>query len=515
MGSYLLGIDNGSTVIKAALFTLEGREVAVASRPSEVLTPAPGRYERSLEEIWGATAGVLSDLLARSGIRPQEILCLALTGHGGGVHLVDAAGRALYPAMEGVDSRAAGIVQKWMTDGTFARVHPRSLVNYFPAQPAPLLAWLKEREPDVLAKARWIFALKDYVRFRLTGDAFAEITNMSGSGLLNSFEARYDQALLEHYGLGDLAEKLPPLRRSAELCGAVTRQAARLTGLAEGTPVAAGAWDVDAAAVATGVIGEDFLNIVAGSWANNQIVTRTPVVSAEIFMTTVFSVPGFWLVLEGSPTSASNLEWFVRELMGAERKTCREEGTSVYGICSEEVASLPPEEPVPVFLPFLYGSNAGAGAQAAFVGMTGQHTRAHMLRAVFEGIVFSHRSHVEKLAALRPLPKVVRIAGGAAGSPAWLQIFADTLNLPIETVDAHELGALGSAIVAGVACGAFPGYSEAITAMVHVSGKLEPSPRGVEACGLRYARYRAAIEALRPFWPAQPSGERGRPGGAS
>jgi len=224
------------------------------------------------------------------------------------------------------------------------------------------------------------------------------------------------------------------------------------------------------------------------------------VVSPDIFMTTAFAVPGSWLLLEGSPTSASNLEWFVRELMGEERKRCREEGTSVYGICTDEVGSLAPEEEGPVFLPFLYGSNAQPDARAAFLGMTGQHRRAHLLRSVFEGIAFSHRTHVERLAAHRPIPPSARIAGGAAGSPAWLQIFADVLALPIESIAARELGALGSAIIAGIACGAFPGYPEAVRAMVHVAGRVEPTSRGVDAYAKKYARYRRAVDSLAGFW---------------
>jgi L-xylulokinase len=510
MGRYLLGIDNGSTLIKAALYDLDGREAAVSSRASEVSQPSPGRYERGLEDIWASTAGVIRDLLAGSGVRPADILCAAVTGHGGGVHLVDGRGNCLYPAMEGVDTRAAGIVRSWMRDGTFSRAHPKTLVNYFPAQAAPLLAWLRQNDPSVLQGARWIFALKDFIRYRLTGVARAEITNASGSGLLNTLEARWDGDLLDVYGLAEAAEKLPPLAWSAELCGVVTRDAARVTDLLEGMPVAAGAWDIDTAAVAAGVISEEYLNLVAGTWANNQLVSRAPVFSPDVFMTTLFCVPGFWLVLEGSPTSASNLEWFVKELMGEERKRCREEGTSIYGICTEEVAALPPEEPVPVFLPFLYGSSAGPDAQAAFIGMTGQHRRAHLLRAVFEGIAFSHRSHVEKLAALRSLPGAVRIAGGAAGSPAWLQIFADTLQLPIESISARELGALGSALIAGVACGAFTGFEQAVGAMVHVSGRTEPSPRGMEAYAAKYARYRAAIDSLAGYWSgSQPERKHG------
>jgi L-xylulokinase len=502
LGKYLLGIDNGSTTTKAALFDLSGNEIAVHCVSSDVHSPAAGRFERSLDEIWAANVEVIRGALAKSAVDPSDILGLAVTGHGGGVHLVDAEGAAVYPAMEGVDSRARGYVDAWMADGTFDRIHPRTMQSFFPAQPAPLLRWLKDNEPSVLARTRWIFMIKDFVRYRLTGEAFAEITNMSATNLLNVRDVRYDRDLLAEFGIADMFDKLPPLKLSAELCGKVTPGAARLTGLKEDTPVAGGMWDCDAAAVATGVLDDQKLNIIAGTWGNNQFVSRTPLVSKSIFMTTVFSVPGSWLVLEGSPTSASNLEWFVKELMGEERRRAKEAGASVYEICNGEVASIRPEEKVPVFLPFLYGSNAGPDAQGAFLGMNGQHHRAHLLRAVYEGIVFSHRTHIEKLKALRELPQVARIAGGAACSPAWVQMFADILQLSIESISSRELGALGCAIAAGVACDVFSSYEEGVKAMVKVVARVKPNPSVREVYEKKYSRYRAALEATGQFWPA-------------
>jgi len=500
MPRYLLGVDNGSTLIKAALFDLGGNEVAVHSSPVEVRTPALGRFERSLDEIWSANVQVIRKVIERAAVEPGDILGLAFTGHGGGVHLVDGRGEGLYPAMEGVDTRARGCVERWLADGTFDRVHPKTLQTFFPAQMAPLLAWLKENEPQVLAKARWILPLKDYVRFRLTGEAWGEITNMSASGFLNVRDNCYDVGLLQELGLSELREKLPPLRQSADVCGHVTREAARLTGLREGTPVAGGMWDVDASAIATGVTDDSKLNIIAGTWCNNQFVSPVPLASKSLFMTTVFCIPGFWLVLEGSPTSASNLEWFVKELMGAERSRCERDGISVYELCNREVASTPAEEPVPVFLPFLYGSNAGPDAQAAFVGLNGQHRRAQLLRSVYEGIVFSHRTHIEKLRALRPLPDRARLAGGAAASEVWVQMFADILQLSIERIGAKELGALGCAITAGVACGAFASFQQGVEAMVHPSGRVDPNSANIEAYERKYRRYRAAVDSLSGFW---------------
>jgi L-xylulokinase len=497
---YLLGIDNGSTVTKAGLFDLAGRECAVHGITVEAETPAPGRFERDLTAIWNANVEAISRVIRDSGAAPADILCCAITGHGNGLHLVDAAGEPAYPAVEGFDARARAYVERWLADGTFERVLPKTMQSLWAAQPAALLAWLKDNEPSVYARARWLFMIKDYIRFRLTGEAFAEITDMSATSLMNVRDVCYDADLLAEYGIADALEKLPPIRGSAEVCGRVTREAARLTGLAEGTPVAGGMFDVDAAAIATGVTNEETLNIVAGTWCNNQYISRTPVVSKSLFMTSVFCIPGYWLVLEGSATSASNLEWFVSQLMAEERRQAKMSGASIWDLCNGEVASVAPEEPVPVFLPFLYGTNAGPDAQAAFVGINGLHKRPHLLRAVYEGITFSHRTHIDKLKGFRSPPRMARIAGGAAGSPVWVQMFADILQIPIEGISARELGALGAAICAGVACGQFSSFEKGVEAMVRVSRRVEPDAEKRDIYEKKYARYRATIGALEQVW---------------
>ena len=424
MADYLLGIDNGGTVIKAGIFDTRGRQVAVSSRPAEASSPAPGRYERSLDAVWKANGEVIAAVLGDSGIDPSRIACAAVTGHGNGLYLVDGAGRGVYPGIMSTDARAREYVERWTSDGTVERLLPRTMQSLWPAQPPPLLAWLRENEPEVLARARWVFMVKDFIRYMLTGEAFAEITDMSATSLMSVRDRAYDDEVLAAYGLAGVREKLAPLRQSAELCGTVTREAARRTGLREGTPVAGGMFDVDAAAIATGVTDEETLNIIAGTWCNNQYISRSPVVSKSLFMTSVFCIPGYWLVLEGSATSASNLEWFVSELMGEARTAARAGSRSVYELCNGEVAAVGAGEDVPVFLPFLYGTNAGPDARAGFVGVTGRHRRGHLLRAVYEGVAFSHRTHIEKLKKVRSeadargsdgWPRLARIAGGAAG----------------------------------------------------------------------------------------------------
>jgi L-xylulokinase len=172
----------------------------------------------------------------------------------------------------------------------------------------------------------------------------------------------------------------------------------------------------------------------------------------------------------------------------------------VYDLCNELVAATRPEDAGIVFLPFLYGSNAGLDAKAAFVGLNGWHTRGHVLRAIYEGVVFGHRTHVERLLKFRARPATIRLTGGAARSQAWVEIFADALGTPVETPEGTELGALGAAIVAAVASGCHPSYEEAVRAMVRFARRQEPDPSRKALYDAKFRRYQQVIEALGPVW---------------
>jgi L-xylulokinase len=502
MPKYLMGIDNGVTATKAALYDLEGREIGVYGSKTTTLRPHPGFFERDMNEVWEANIQAISSIIKNIDISADDIVAVATTGHGNGIYLVDEKGKPVYHAIISTDSRAIDYSNKWLADGTFECVLPKTMQAIWPGQPTALLAWLKDHEPEVFKKACWVFMCKDYIRFCLTGEPYAEITDMSGTSLMNVRDVTYDRELLQEFGLEDCEEMLPPLKYSAEICGYVTKEAAERTGLKEGTPVAGGLFDIDACAIATGITSEDQLCIVAGSWCNNQYISKKPVVSKALFMTSLYCIPGYWLMLEGSATSASNLEWFVSEFFVEERKQAEEQETSVYDLCNQLVASTFPEDAQVVFVPFLYGTNAGADvrAKSCFVGLTGWHTRAHVLRAVYEGIVFSHKSHIEKLLPFREIPKTARIAGGAARSPVWLQIFADVLQIPIEVTTGTELGTLGAAICAGVATRQFESFEQAADKMVQVSQTYIPDPAKKELYKKKYATYRKTIETLNPLW---------------
>ena len=501
MGQYLLGIDNGSTMVKATVFGTDGREVSGAARKVKLLSPQPGWSEADMEELWQLTAEAVREAVSRAGIDPAGIACVACTGHGNGLYLVDPTGRPVRPAIRGTDTRARKYIDRWQADGVDRAIRAKTMQAIWPAQPNALLRWLRDHEPESLRRAAANLTCKDYVRLRLTGEIWQERTDISGCSLIDVGTGDYDLQVLEAFGIADMRRLLPPLKRSEDLCGTVTRAAAAATGLRPGTPVAGGMFDIDACGLASGMIDETQLCMIVGTWGNNQYISRTPVVHENVFMTTCYAIDGYYLMLEGSATSASNLEWFASEFFAAERAELeRTGGGSVYELCNELVARTRPEEAGIVFLPFLYGCNVSLDGKAALFGLDGWQSRGHLLRAVYEGIVFSHRWHMERLLQFRPPPERIRLSGGAARSSVWVQMFADILQTPVEVPAGTELGALGAAIAAAVAAGLYPTYQAACAAMVRISRTCEPDAALANVYQTKYARYRKVLDALAPLW---------------
>jgi L-xylulokinase len=500
MAQYLLGTDNGCTVAKAALFTLDGRELAVASRKIDPITPKLGYVEMDMNRSWQATVESIREVLDKACVAPERIACVASAGHGNGLYLVDKEGRPVRNAISSTDARARKYADEWIAAGVDKAVRPKTMQSVWAAQPNALLAWLRDNEPEVMAKAGWALMCKDYIRFRLTGRIAAELTDMSGTSLLNVGTGDYDQSVLDAFGIGAMRSLLPPLIPSAEICGQVTPEAAAETGLAVGTPVAGGMFDIDACGLASGLTDRGPMCMIAGTWGNNQYVDTTPVVDENVFMTSCYCIPGHYLMLEGSATSASNLEWFVTEFFPAEREAAKQRGENVFDLVNRLVDATRPEDSAIVFLPFLYGSNVSPDAKACLLGLNNWHTRGHVLRAIYEGVVFGHLTHVRRLLKYRPMPASIRLTGGAARSEVWVRIFADAFQAPVEIPDGTELGALGAAICAAVAAGCYPTFKDAVDAMVRFSRVQPNDPARKQLYEDKYARYGKAIAALDGVW---------------
>ncbi len=473
MPSYLLGIDNGLTVSKAAIFDQQGREVAVQGHKVALNYPRPAWVERDSEVVWQTTAAAIREAIEKAGIDARDIVGIGNSAHGNGIYLVDKAGAPLGPSVASMDNRAGEIIDEWRRPGGVReRAFPTTLTNIW--------AW---------QQIGHAFPCKDYIKFRLTGEVTTDYSDISGTSLYDSRKRRFSADLLDLYGIGDILPALPEPIESHAIAGRVTREAAAVTGLAEGTPVAGGMFDINASAVGAGVIDEGMLCVIAGTWSINEVVTRQPLLDERILMCTLFAVPGLWLATDSSATSATNLEWFVSNFCYEEKLAADARGVSVYEVCNEIVASLPPGGGNIIFHPFLFGSNVQANARAGFYGLGSWHSKAHVLRALYEGVVFGHLDHVNRLRAAGAQMDVARLTGGGARSQVWSQMFADVLELPSETPAASEIAALGAAMAAGIGVGVYADFADAVGQTVRMLGRYEPRPEATARYLARYQEY--------------------------
>jgi L-xylulokinase len=498
MNTYLLGLDNGGTVIKAALFTLEGKEIGVASRATEITTPHSGWTERDMETLWEQNCACVRQVLADTGVKPEAIAGAAVCGHGKGLYPWGKDNKPAYRGIISTDNRAWKFPEKWKVEGTHAHLYDKLCQQFMACQQASLLAWFKEHDRTTYNNIGWAFSVIDYIRFRLTGEAFSEATNISGSGLINVRDACIDADLLAALGIPEAADMIPPIRYSSEKLGTITAAAAAKTGLKAGTPVAGGMFDIDSCAIAMSVTQPEDFCTITGTWTINEFISNAPVTGTEIAMNSLYAIPGFYLIEESSSTGAGNLEWVINNCFSNETPAA---GKKMYIHLDEMAASVSAEDCNVYFLPFLQGSNRHPLAKASFIGLTSFHTRAHLLRSVYEGVVYSAKSHIDKLLSVREKPSAIRMAGGAAHSPFWVQMFADILELPIETVTGvKELGALGCAMAAALAAGIYKDYNEAAAAMVRIASPVYPDSKMAAFYRSKYEKYTVVCEAMDTIW---------------
>ena len=497
---YLMGIDNGGTFSKAAIFREDGVQIASKSASVSLFTPDSGFRERDLSELWEANAAVVKSAIEASGISPSEIAAVSVSGHGKGVYLVDKMGNPLGRGILSTDCRATDLVSHWERNGVAEKARKYTYQPVSACQPVALLAWLKEYDPDLYQQIGYVFSVNDYIRFCLTDQPYSEYTVASGSGFVDFEKKGYTEELLALFGIPEMSGCLPPLLYSSELAGRVTAKGAAATGLLEGTPVAAGMFDIDSCGIASGLSDPDNLCLIAGTWSINEYISDTPVRGEATTRNSFFCEPGRYLIEESSPTSAGNLEWFIRSQMLEEKAKARNEGTSIYDLTNEWVAGTDPQVNNVVYLPVLNGSSTEGGASGVFFGLSESTTKKDLVAAVYEGVVFSHRRHVEKLLMHRSLPKKIRLSGGVTNSAVWTQLFADALQLPVESVKGKESGALGAAMAAGVAAGIYSDLTDAVQKVVSVSASVEPRENMKEIYNRKYQLYCQLEDSLSSIW---------------
>lgn len=494
--SYLLGVDNGLTMTKAVVFDAAGRPCGHGVLRSHQDHPRPGWVEKDPDVQWAETCRAIARALGEAGVAADAVAAVALTAHGDGLYTMDARGRAARPAITSLDGRGNEIAARLAADGVADELLPIVGETPFGVQPAVLARWVKEHEPDVYHRIAWVLSCKDWLKHKLTGRVSTDPTDAS-AGFTDVHTQRYASRAFSLLGLPELVEKLPPIVGSAEVAGEVTRAAALQTGLAPGTPVVSGLHDCDAAALGSGATFPGQLTIIAGTFGVNEVISEQPVIDPGLLCRN-WVVPGRWMTMSFSAASAVNLDWYVQQLVPEAAQSAREQGRSPFAFVDDEVAATLDDPSGIIYLPFLYGTPANPDDSAALVGLRGWHRRGHVLRAIYEGTVFNHRTHVDALRAHFTIPEG-RLAGGGARSAVWAQMFADGLGIPICVADAVEAGALGAAICAGTGVGIYRSVAEGAERSTRVASRFEPDSRRSKRLDAGYERYQDAVCALRPL----------------
>ena len=487
---YLLGLDAGNTVIKAVLFDCDGRQIASHSIDGQSAYPEPGQVERNLGELWDNGCEAIRVLLHRSGVAPSSIVGIGCAGHGNGLYLLDHEHKPLL-GIQSLDSRAArlaGELDRLNGEALMTRCHQRP----WPSQTPTLLAWIKRERPDIYARTGAVLFCKDYVNFRLTGQLASDVSDLSGAGLYAFDQEGPDRSLLDLYGLGDALPLFQPAVDPCDMIGRVTREAAALTGLNEGTPVIGGFFDVVSSAMGSGVCRPGEASIIVGTWSINQVFSDRPAGDPAIFMASTFG-PGRHVNIESSATSAANLEWYVHRVIGSHDPQAFER-------CNRAVEAVKPRRDDPLFHPYLFGSRLGAEFRGGYYGLAGWHGEGHLLRAIFEGVAFEHRRHVDVLRRAGLAIDSAVMSGGGSRSPVWPQIMADVLSMPIRVAEARETGALGAAIGAGVAAGLFSGLEDGVDRMTRIVREYRPDPTMSAHFERRYRLFLDLAARMKGFW---------------
>ncbi|MDH5919696.1 carbohydrate kinase [Vibrio splendidus] len=490
--NYYIGIDSGGTFMKAALFNAKGEQQGLARLSASVINEKQGWVERDLNALWGNAVDVIKQLLETTKVEPTSIKGLSISAQGKGVYLLDKEGQNLGHGIMSSDSRSLPIVKEWLEQDKAQEIYPTTLQTLWTGHPVSIIRWIKENDAERYNNIGAVMMSHDYLRYRLTGEVAAELTNISESNFFNSITGEYDKALLETFGIEEIWDALPPVVKPQQQAGKVTAAVANETGLAIGTPVFGGLFDVVSTAICSGInSSEDTLNYVMGTWAVTSGISKQVTQESHNFVYGHYAVDNEYIIHEASPTSAGNYEWFADYLS--------ENGQINHQQNQALVEALDPASSSIYFVPFLYGSNQGLGLKSGFYGLQSHHTKGHLIQAIWEGILFCHNIHLERMRQRFPKANILKVTGGPASSPVWMQMLADLTDMTVEISDVDETGSLGAAMMAMVGAGEFASLAECTQAITNSTSRVEPNPEHYDIYQKKYKHYQRLVQLFKQF----------------
>lgn len=497
--NYLIGIDLGTSGTKTVLFDQNGAAIASATVEYPLYQPKNGWAEQEPSDWWQAAAATVRRVIDESGVAPEAIKGVGLSGQMHGLVMLDEAGEPLRRSIiwcDGRTSQECAEITALVGRQRLIEITANPALTGFTASK---ILWVRRHEPKLYAKCRHILLPKDYIRYQLTGEFATEVSDASGMNLLDVPNRCWSGEILEKLEIdGALLAKM---YESCEVTGQITPRAAALTGLAAGTPVVGGAGDNAAAAVGTGVVerGRAFTTIGTSGvvFAHSDRVTIDPQGRVHTFCS---AVPGAWTVMSCTLAAGLSLKWLRDQFFTEEMKTAEGMGVDPYFLMDQQAGRVPIGANRLIFLPYLMGERSpllDENSRGVFFGLSAIHTKYDLLRAVMEGVTYSQRQCLDVLRGMGVVSTEMLACGGGGSSPLWRQMLADVYGCPVKTVVSKEGPALGAAILAGVGAGLYPNVQEACRGMIQTNPAQQPDAQASEQYERFYQVYQSLYPALR------------------
>lgn len=467
----VLGIDIGTSSTRTLAVAADGTILGSAVHEYPLSCPRPGWSEQAPADWWTASVQTIRRVMKAAKLKAADVTGVGLSGQMHGSVFLDRSGRVIRPALLWNDQRTGAECQE-----IEERAGGRDELIRMVANPAltgftaPKILWLRKNEPRHFGRTRQILLPKDYIRYQLTGEYATEVSDASGTLLLDVVNRCWSRELLNALQLD--SELLPKVYESEEVSGRISAAAAEETGLLPGTPVVGGGGDQAAGAVGNGIVRGGAVSATMGTsgvvFAHSDQVQVDPLGRLHTFC---HAVRGKWHVMGCVLSAGGSLQWFRNQLCQEEIAAARKKKVDPYELISEMAASAPAGSEGLFFLPYLTGErtpHADPNARACWVGLSLRHGKAHMARSVMEGATYAMRDTLEIIRSMQIPVKEIRLSGGGARSAFWRQMQADVYGQTVSTINAEEGPAYGAALLAAAGTGCYRNVVEACQATIEV-----------------------------------------------
>lgn len=498
---YLIGCDIGTSGTKTVLFDTDGKIIAKAFCAYPLISVKTGYAEEDPDEWVRAFYETTAEVVRKSGIRASDVAGIGLSGQMHGLVMLDKEGNVLRKSILWCDLRTGeecDLLTSLIGKDRLKAITANPAITGFTA---PKILWVQRYEPELWDKCAHILLPKDYVRFRLTGDFISDMSDGSGTQLVNVSARRYSDEILSALSINK--NMVPVLKESVSEGGRLSKEAAEKCGLSAGIPVAASAGDQAAAAVGNGVVEEGLVSCNIGTsgvvFAHTDKPVADPLGRVQTFC---HAVPGKWHVMGVTQGAGLSMKWFKDNFYAEEAAR----NPAVYKVIDEgaEKVSAPGAHGL-IYLPYLMGERTphlDPKAKGVFFGITPSHKREDFARAVMEGVGYSLLDCLDIIKGLSGKPEEIRLCGGGANSGIWRRMLTDIFDCECVVTNSTEAGALGAAILAGVAGGVYPDVVNACGRIIKPTERYTPDKRNAEIYAKRYPLYKGLYSALKDSFAA-------------